>query len=141
MHMSRAKFLPLGLLAAVLVAVAGCGSKSPAKTAIKGKVWYRGEPLPGGLVAFVPDGDRGNNGPLAKGTIAADGTFSLAPETAPGWYRVAIAPLPAESTSSPTPSNPYPGVPLRYRNPSFSGIQGEIKQGAENTFEFYLEDL
>jgi hypothetical protein len=138
--MLRTTFLPLGLLTAAVLALAGCGSKSSTKIAIKGKVWYRGEPLPGGLIVFAPDSERGNNGPLAKGTIAADGTFSLAPETAPGWYRVAIAPLPATSDSVPTPFNPYPGAPPRYRNPHLSGLQGEIKAGTENTFEFQLDD-
>ena len=138
--MSQWKRPPLILLAVAIVAIAGCGSKSPTKITVHGKVWYRGEPLPGGLIVFIPDTERGNNGPLAKGTIAADGTFSLAPETAAGWYRVAVAPLPSESTSIPTASNPYPGPPLRYRNPTISGLSGEIKPGTENTFEFHLED-
>lgn len=138
--MRRLHFLALGLLAGSLVALGGCGSKSPTKIAIKGKVWYRGEPLPGGVIVFAPDADRGNNGPLAKGTIAADGSFTLAPETAPGWYRVAVAPLPSESISSPTVSNPYPGPPLRFRNPHLSGLSGEIKPGTENAFEFHLDD-
>jgi len=138
--MSRSKLLSFGLLAAALVALNGCGSKSSTKTEVKGRVLYRGEPLPGGVIVFTPDTERGNNGPLAKGTIAADGTFSLAPETAPGWYRVAVAPLPSPSISAPTPLNPYPGAPPRYRNPNLSGLQGEIKPGTENTFEFHLDD-
>ena len=137
--MSRTICPMLGL-AVTLFALAGCGTKTPAKSAIKGKVWYRGEPLPGGVIVFAPDAERGNNGPLARGAIAADGTFSLAPETAGGWYRVAIAPLPSDGQTLPTPSNPYPGAPARYRNPLLSGLQGEIKVGVENSFEFHLDD-
>jgi hypothetical protein len=138
--MARRTLVLQAVLAITTFVLAGCGSKPLAKIAVKGKVWYRGQPLPGGTIVFAPDAERGNNGPLAKGTIAADGTFALAPETAAGWYRIAVAPLPSDSTSAPTVSNPYPGLPARYRNPNLSGLNGEIKPGTENTFEFNLED-
>ena len=127
------------VMAAGLAVLAGCGSKSAATSGVKGRVTYRGEPLDGGVIVFVPDEDRGNSGPLVKGTIAADGTFSLAPETAAGWYRVAVAPLPG-AAPPPTVSNLYPGLPNRYRNPQLSGLAGEIKPGADNHFEFDLDD-
>ncbi len=138
--MARTTFALPVVLAITIFALVGCGSKPPTKIAVKGKVWYRGEPLPGGIIVFAPDAERGNSGSLAKGTIAADGTFSLAPETAAGWYRVAVAPLPSDAATAPTVSNPYPGLPARYRNPNLSGLNGEIKPGTENTFEFNLED-
>jgi hypothetical protein len=127
------------LFIAAVGLAAGC-SKKPTPGAIGGQVWYRGEPLPGGVIVFAPDSDRGNNGPLAKGTIAADGTFTLAPETAPGWYRVAVAPLPGGYPAVPTARDPYPGPPARYRNPLRSGITAEIRPATENHFVIQLDD-
>jgi hypothetical protein len=128
-------------VAGLVLISAGCGSKGAGKAAVKGRVTYREEPLEGGAIVFVPDEDRGNNGSLVKGTILLDGTFTLQSETAPGWYRVAIAPLPSASISlTPTPSRPYPGPPARYRNPALSGLAGEVKPGADNNFMFQLYD-
>jgi hypothetical protein len=134
------RLLPL-LIFATLVASTGCGSKGSAKGTVKGRVIYRGEPLEGGAIVFVPDEDRGNSGALVKGTILLDGSFTLPAETTVGWYRVAVAPLPiADRASTPTASNPYPAPPARYRNPNLSGLAGEVKAGADNNFEFQLAD-
>jgi hypothetical protein len=143
---NRKCWLLMGLLAATsLNALAGCGSKPSEKITVKGRVCYRGEPLNGGVIVFAPDGDRGNNGDLAKGVIESDGTFSLKSDDskgiAAGWYRVAIAPHPSPSASAtPTASDPYPAPPSRYRNPQLSGLQGEVKRNADNQFEFQLDD-
>lgn len=132
---------PFALLALSLTLIAGCGPKVGGKIAVKGRVLYHDEPLEGGVIVFVPDEDRGHSGPLVKGTILLDGAFTLPPEITPGWYRVAVAPLPtAASPGVPTVSNPYPGPPARYRNPALSGLAGEVKPGAENNFEFRLTD-
>jgi hypothetical protein len=130
-------------LATTLILLAGCGSKEPVKNSVSGRVFYRDSPLNGGAIVFVPDVDRGNTGPLAKATIREDGTFSVAtstPNLATGWYQIAVAPKPTETSSVPTASNPYPGPPSRYRNPQLSGLAGEVKPGIENVFEFQLED-
>ena len=118
----------------------GCGSKSEKKQSVQGTVWYRGMPLPGGVIIFVPDEARGNSGPLCRSSIAADGNFHLAQEVPSGWYRIAIAPLPTEAESLPSVSVPYPGPARRYRNPELSGLTGEIRNSAENHFEFVLDD-
>jgi len=126
-----------------LLFLAGCGSKEPAKSLVTGRVVYRGAPLRGGSIVFVPDTDRGNNGPLAKGPIRDDGTFLLTADSsavAAGWYRVAIAAKPAADRVAPTPSNPYPGPPSRYRNPQLSGLVGEVKPNVQNSFLFELDD-
>ncbi len=120
----------------------GCGSKNSATVAVKGSVYFRGQPIKGGLIVFTPDIERGSQGPLAKGTIGSDGHFTLASEgsagVAPGWYRVTIA-----DNGSPLPSaeNPYPGPSRKYRNPDLSGLIREVKLGTENVFEFQLTDL
>jgi hypothetical protein len=130
----------VGLLALALAVASGCGPKAPAKTAVTGRVVYRGEPLNGGVIVFVPDEERGNSGPFVKATVLLDGTFALGADLAAGWYRVAVAPLPAAEPTLPTASNPYPGPPARYRNPQLSGLAGEVRPGADNSFEFVLDD-
>jgi len=138
--MSRRLWLMLGMLAVGLGGLTGCGSKPATAVCAKGRVCYRGDPLDGGRIVFVPDEERGGSGPLITAAIQADGSFALAGNVPPGWYRVAVAPLLSAGPSLPTAANPYPTFPARYRNPRQSGLQGEIKAGAENVFEFNLDD-
>lgn len=138
--MFRQIILMLGLLAIGFVPLAGCGSKESDKKSVKGRVWYRGEPLPGGTIVFVPDEERGSSGTLVKGAISSDGSFTLNSDMPAGWYRVAIAPLPSPTSSTPTVAHPYPGPPARYRNPHLSGLIGEVKKATDNAFEFQLDD-
>jgi hypothetical protein len=142
--MTARRFALQLLVIAGLAALGGCGSKGAAKSSVTGRVYYRGDPLNGGAIVFVPDAERGNNGPLAKGAIQKDGTFFLnadsAAGVATGWYRVSIAPSVSQESPVPIPSAPYPGPPTRYRNPQLSGLIGEVKPGAENVFEFNLDD-
>ena len=118
----------------------GCG-KSPTPV-VTGRVLYRGEPVSDGLIVFAPNPDRGSDGPLATGRINPDGSFILGGDegkpVAPGWYRVAVAP-PSGSLEVPTADRPYPGLPTKYRNPTLSGLEREIKAGT-NSFEFDLDD-
>lgn len=55
-------------LATLAVAVVGCGGPTPAK--IKGKVTYKGEPLPGGSIIFFTSAGQYST------TIMNDGTYS-----------------------------------------------------------------
>jgi hypothetical protein len=51
--------------------VAGCGNT----TEVKGQVLFDGQPLPGGIVSFMPT--EGNHGNLMTATIQEDGTFDM----------------------------------------------------------------
>ncbi|MGH7226332.1 MAG: hypothetical protein ACRELF_24210, partial [Gemmataceae bacterium] len=81
------------LLAALCVL--GCGHDEQ-RTPVRGRVFFHGQPLPGGTIVFTPDAERGGRGPLAYGEIDADGRYSLhsdgQPGAVPGWHRVTIAP-------------------------------------------------
>jgi hypothetical protein len=138
--MACGRSLVFALLSAGMLGSAGCGAKEAAPSEVKGRVDYRGGPLAGGLIVFVPDEERGNSGPLVKATINADGSFSLGSSVPAGWYKVAVAPLPGSGRTTPTAVDPYPGPPLRYRNPQLSGLEGEVKAGTENVFAFQLND-
>jgi hypothetical protein len=138
--MACGRLLVFALLSAGMLGSIGCGARETPSNEVKGGVGYRGGPLAGGLIVFVPDEERGNSGPLVKGTIQADGSFSLGSNVPAGWYKVAVAPLPGASRTTPTAADPYPGPPPRYRNPQLSGLEGEVKAGTENIFNFQLND-
>lgn len=125
------------------VIVAGCGKSKPTETVVRGQILYRGEPVVGGLIVFAPNPDRGSDGPIVTATLNEDGSFTLTTAdgnpVAPGWYRIAVAPK-AGSVRVPTPDRPYPGIPTKYRNPSLSGLEREIKAGTDNVVLFDLED-
>ncbi len=58
----------LGLAAAVFAC--GCsGSDGPTRYPVSGTVSHGGKPVPGGQIAFEPDGAKGNRGPAAYATI------------------------------------------------------------------------
>jgi hypothetical protein len=133
----------LGLLLLTPVAFGGCERSSPVETAVRGQILYRGEPVSGGLIAFAPNADRGTDGPVVTASLANDGSFSLTATDGkpirPGWYRISVAPR-AGTVDQPTPQQPHPGLPAKYRNPALSGLEHEIKAGADNLICFDLED-
>ena len=58
--------------------LAGCGSKNGLNLAkVSGTVTNKGEPLHHGTVVFIPDREKGTEGPPAMGVIAKDGTFLM----------------------------------------------------------------
>ena len=130
-------------LCLALLTLAGCGDRPKVDTSVRGQVLYRGEPVGGGLIVFSPNPDRGSDGPMAVATIQEDGSFTLTRTDGrpvpPGWYRIAVAPK-AGTVDAPSAERPYPGVPTKYRNPALSGLEREVKAGAENTFHFDLDD-
>jgi hypothetical protein len=133
----------IGTLCLALLPLAGCGETAKPDVLVRGQVLYRGDPLPGGLIVFTPNPERGSDGPVLSAALQDDGSFTLAgPDGKPipaGWYRIAIAPK-AGTVDVPTPERPYPGLPAKYRNPALSGLEREIKPGAENIISLDLDD-
>jgi len=126
--------VPLLALLAGAVAVSlhlGCSNHSvpTGPTAVKGRVSFQGEPVPGAMVVFAPDRERGASGKPIRAETGPDGVFELK-EPLPGWYRVAIAP-PAEST--------WAHFPPQLRRPDTSTISREVVAGKENVFELSVE--
>lgn len=133
----------IGIACAVLALVAGCGKSKPVETVVRGQILYRGEPVSGGLIVFVPNADRGSDGPVVTANLNDDGSFSLTgvdgQPIAGGWYRIAVAPR-AGTVELPTAGRPYPGLPTKYRNPGLSGLSAEVKSGSDNVICFDLDD-
>ena len=116
--------IALVLVAFSLAAVSGCGSSEakPYLTAtvpVKGKVIYQGKNLTGGSIIFEPEGA----GREARGTIQADGTFTLSTYAKDdgavlGPHRVAVD----------GKSNDGKALPIKFKNFSSSKYEIEITQ-------------
>lgn len=134
---------PLALT--LLVLGAGC-RRPPTLQPVSGKVTYKGAVLTNGLVVFTPDAGRGESGPIALGTIRADGNYTLATgETAgisPGWYRVTVAAFSAPLAAQPPADRfaaPVSLLPEKYRDPELSLLRCEVKPDHVNTIDLNLD--
>jgi hypothetical protein len=118
----------------------GCDHGTPSLARVSGKILFQNRPLPGGAIVFVPDADRGNNGPLAQGTIQPGGAYTIQTSgqdgAYPGWYRVTVIAVDRGYQSIGSP--PRALVPEKYRDPQLSDLTCEVKQGQENSINFNL---
>jgi hypothetical protein len=122
--------------AGLLALAAGCGHGGDAELVpVYGKVSFRGRPLAGGTIVFTPDPERGGRGPLAVGTIAGDGKFTLRSEgklgVVPGWHRITVC--------GPAVAGDESALPCRYTDPEHSGLAREVLAGKANVFDLPLE--
>jgi hypothetical protein len=104
---------------------------------VEGRVYYRGEPLPGGTVVFTPDPERGNKGPLATAVIRPDGRYALRSGrevgAVVGWHRITVAPPGVEGQP------PAFALPSKYADPLRSERCYEVKSGQLNTIDIHLD--
>jgi hypothetical protein len=111
----------------------GCGG--PFTGEVAGKVMYKGEPLPGGIVTIShPDGR------VAKCTIHEDGSYSI--RDAPGGeVTITVQTVPripgVPGLSEPVyPAGKYVKIPDKYAKPSQSGLHLQVRRGSQ---EFPIE--
>ncbi|MEN6492778.1 MAG: carboxypeptidase-like regulatory domain-containing protein [Thermoguttaceae bacterium] len=150
----------IGLFALMMLATLalGCSGGGPDIGTVKasGTVTYKGAPVEGAQVAFLPDG----SGRAAAATTDASGRFTL--NTAgsgdgaiPGSYKVIVTKV-APNTAAPAGSSQEGGaaasvaggqtaaaqdlLPAKYKNPATSGLTAKIDKGAKNDFTFELKD-
>lgn len=128
----------------LLISLTGCDSQ-PAQVSVRGKVFYKGQPLSKGTIVFAPDAKHGNHAPLASAEIQADGSYCLrtgeTPGAAVGWHRVTVVAVetPAQSSTGRRFSVPISLVPEKYRDPQLSGLSCEVQIGKEDGYDFRLE--
>jgi hypothetical protein len=123
----------------LMLLAAGCGSgQAPTDLVpVSGKVSFQGRPLAGGTIVFAPDPQRGGRGPLAVGTIAADGRYVLRsegrPGAIPGWHRITVC------GAAPAGDAAEPALPGRYTDPEHSGLSRQVLAGKANAFDLPLD--
>jgi hypothetical protein len=130
----------------LLLPAAGCESDPGPLTTVVGRVFYKGAPLKRGTIVFSPDEKRGGRGDLARAEIQPDGGYRLRTGdqdgVAEGWYRVTVVAV--EAVDGPAGDSDFAVyrslVPLKYRDPDLSGLDFQVKAGANNTADFHLAD-
>jgi hypothetical protein len=119
-------------VAVLLASAAGCGGGADQLAPVQGRVFFRGRPLTGGTIVFVPDPERGGRGPLALGEIGPDGHYHLLSDgrhgAVPGWHRITVAGSDAEMP-----------LPRSYSDPERSGKSCEVKAGRANVIDIQLD--
>lgn len=129
-------------VALAITLLSGCGSSDQKETAsVQGLVTFRGEPLAGATVFFVPE-----KGPRATAETDANGTFKLmtyrpGDGAVPGEFKVSVAKYvldPATAKNS-TPSTKNE-VPERYGNTTSSMLRATVEKGKKNEFKFELTE-
>jgi hypothetical protein len=132
----------LSVSAALLMVAAGCGYKPdlPPTAEVSGSVTLDGQPLPGAMIQFVPDPQKGTKG--AAGVAASDEKGHYEVTTAGvkgalvGSHKIAVEARkrPKDGTDTLPPSL----IPTRYNNPSTSGLATEVKKDQKNVVDLPL---
>jgi len=126
------EFVFLAIL--VVCAGVGCsgGPKLPPLARVTGRVTLDGKPVTTGIIVFVPDTDKGNDGPMAVGAMDRDGRYTLftlkAEGAKVGWHKVRVE----------EPLGQGWAVPARYANTASSGLTAEVKADEDNVIDFKL---
>lgn len=136
-----------GLIAAALLAQAGCGGARDglAREPISGTVTFKGEPLKSGTIQFAPMGSQPG---VSSGGMIADGTFQVARVDGPipGKYTVMIFAAGAPGTASAPGEGSEPAakvstavglIPIKYNLKS--ELTAEVKSGGPNSYTFDLQ--
>ena len=128
---------------------AGCGrSDAPELAPAGGTVTYKGQPLGGANVVFIPDA----GGPAAHGTTGPDGQFTWMTRGESGAMvgsgKVAITAFQEldepkeehELTAADLEKMSQSRIPQKYGRAETSGLTAVINADEENTFKFDLTD-
>ena len=130
-----------------VIAVLGCTAKPPARGVVQGRVTLGSKPVTGATVLFENTG----TGVAINAALDQDGRYEVKSHQGagllPGTYRVAVVPgrimgpdeAPIFADAAPAPaSGPASPIPEKYYSLSSSGLQIEVKEGANPPFEFAL---
>ena len=123
-------FIPM--LAAALLA--GCVNEDAGMVPVKGKVTYRGKPVPNGTINFIPDEQR-----TSYAEIQPDGTYSLL--AFPGTHKVVVVAMQDQANRLPEDRSPLPPpiVPNKYTHITTTDLVAKVED-KENTIDFDLKD-
>jgi hypothetical protein len=128
----RVNRTPLVVLAAGLLAAAGCGKGEPGPVPVKGTVELNGKPLDSGKIYFAaPDGK-----PPAQGDIV-NGAFAL--ESLPGERRVEVRRYVDVKNKKGPAGEPLTTdtIPAKYN--TNSTLKATVTESGPNEFHFKLD--
>jgi len=129
----------------------GCNSASvPGTVPVGGKVTYKGTPIEGAIVTFVPEG----SGRPATATTGAGGVFSLTTVDAsgamPGKYKVTVdkveygtagsSSMEAASTGNAAEGRAKRALPKKYAEAASTPLAMEVPAGGKKDIDFVLAD-
>lgn len=136
----------LFLIGIVAVALPGCGPGSGGLAVVKGKISYKGKPVPNGTINFLPNDA---NKPSATGEIQPDGSYELKtylsnkPSSGAviGPHKVVIVAMADMANALPEQKTPLPPpiVPIKYTSPATSDLTANVED-KENKIDFDLQD-
>lgn len=129
------------VLAVAAMFVCGCGAASSETAPVRGKVTYKGKPVPNGTITFVPA-----VGPAATGELQQDGSYELTTYrdgdgAVPGKHKVIVVAMRDMANLLPEQRSPLPApiVPEKYTSLATSDLEAQVEM-KENTVDFDLEE-
>jgi len=144
MGRAMGRFVP----ATVMLAVLGCGSPGTAPTApATGTVTYKGKPVEGVSVGFIPEKGRPASGLSDASGKFTVSTFKRGDGAVPGKHKVIVA---EAASSDPGPMPGMPGYkeppakkarfPARYSDVKTTSFSVEVTTGKKNEFTLDMTD-
>lgn len=132
------------LVWSVTLVSTGCGGRADefATAPVQGRVSIDGKPLANAQIIFTPE-----RGPSATAVTEADGTFVLSSHgngdgAVVGRHLVTVMAREASREDMKgSPLLPVPGrnlIPMTYGDPTTSGLEFQVKEGQQNSFEIQL---
>lgn len=141
-----------------VIAIAGCGGSKPSNrpntVPVKGTVTYKGAPVEGATVSFMPQDAKGKGavGKTAKSGEYRLATFGAGDGVMPGSYRVKITKTTSQNRLTEEQEKQYmaqgkqlpPNVekdelPVKYKQEATSQLTADVKEGGK-PINFELTD-
>lgn len=141
----RAARLPALTLAAAVAALAGCADDGPKLYPVTGKVLVGDTPAEHATVVFHPVGGAGPDAVKPRGTVGADGTYTLTTHTAgdgapAGEYRVTVEWwLSGMKKASDQDTPPTNRLPAKYADVNQSKLTATVGAGPTEVPAFNLK--
>ena len=132
--------ISIALLAFLLAT--GCGDRPdlPPMAKVTGTVTLDGQPLPRGMVQFVPDASQGTEGPPGVGRIDEKGRFTITTAgvkgAVVGHHKIRVKS--EEPFNVKARSMGQTLLPTSYNNHKTSGLTAEVKAGEKNQVDLPL---
>ncbi len=133
-------------LLSLLVLCIGCGTdKGPATVPVSGVVTWKGEPVEGALVVFLPENASGESMLGAQAETDSAGNFAIQTYTGggdmkdgiqPGVYKVTVTKLEVVQDMRRRPKNL---LPPKYAEVRTTDLQATVTESGDQSFAFELK--